>query len=197
MNGYVLIGGASRRMGTPKQDLLLGGRTFLARTLAAARPRFEQLIAVDRHEGCAAYPGFDLVIREAPRDERAPLFGVVTALEHAAAPAFILALDYPLLTSAVLGFLADRFAGSSKALVIPVWNGRMQMLCGGYRPALLPRIRERIARGELDLRGLTLPEETEIVAEDELRARFDGEPLMNVNTPAELEAARRIDESGR
>jgi molybdopterin-guanine dinucleotide biosynthesis protein A len=197
MNVYVLIGGASHRMGTPKQELLLGGCTFLERTLAAARPVFDQVIAVDRHDGVHAHPGFDAVIREAPRNEHAPLFGVVTALQHAAGPAFILALDYPLLTSAILRFLADRFARSSKPLLIPLWNGRMQMLCGGYRPDLLPRIDERIGQGQLDLGGLTLPEETEIVTEDELRARFAGEPLMNVNTPEELEAVRRIDESGR
>ena len=31
----------------------------------------------------------------------------------------------------------------------------------------------------------------EIVEEDELRARFGGEPLLNVNTPEELESAMR------
>jgi molybdopterin-guanine dinucleotide biosynthesis protein A len=197
MDCYVLIGGLSRRMGTAKHDLTIGGRTFLERTLAAARPVFRRVIAVDRHDGAREPDGFDEVIREEPRAERAPLFGVVTAIEHAASPAFVLALDYPLLTAEVLRFLAERFERSSKPLLVPVWSGRMQMLCGGYAPALLPRIRERIGRGQLDLRGLTLPEETEIVTEDELRRRFAGEPLMNVNTPEELEAVKRIDESGR
>ena len=33
--GIVLAGGASRRMGTPKAGLVLGGRTFLAHALAS------------------------------------------------------------------------------------------------------------------------------------------------------------------
>jgi molybdopterin-guanine dinucleotide biosynthesis protein A len=55
--------------------------------------------------------------------------------------------------------------------------------------ALLPRIEERIARGALDLRGAA---ETEIIAESELRSRFSGEPLLNVNTPEEWERAQRF-----
>jgi molybdopterin-guanine dinucleotide biosynthesis protein A len=184
-------------MGAPKHDLIIGGLTFMERTIAAARPAFERVIAVDRHDAVREPVGFDSVIREEPRLEHAPLFGVVTAIEHADAPAFVVALDYPLLTPELLAFLAGRFAGSSKPLLVPVWSGRIQMLCGGYAPSLLTRIRERIGRGQLDLRGLTLPEETEIVTEDELRRRFAGEPLMNVNTPEELEKARRIHESGR
>jgi molybdopterin-guanine dinucleotide biosynthesis protein A len=197
MKCYVLIGGLSRRMGTAKHDLTIGGLTFLQRTIAAARPVFDRVVAVDRHDAVREPGGFDAVIREEPRPEHAPLFGVVTAIEHAGVPAFVVALDYPLLTPELLAFLAGRFVASSRALLVPVWSGRMQMLCGGYAPTLLPRIRERIARGQLDLRGLTLPEETEIVAEEELRRRFAGEPLMNVNTPEELEEARRIHESGR
>jgi molybdopterin-guanine dinucleotide biosynthesis protein A len=34
--------------------------------------------------------------------------------------------------------------------------------------------------------------EQAIIAESVLRARFPGEPLMNVNTPEELEAAERL-----
>ena len=36
-----------------------------------------------------------------------------------------------------------------------------------------------------DLRGLASEDEAEIVAEDELRSIFAGEPLMNVNTSDE------------
>jgi molybdopterin-guanine dinucleotide biosynthesis protein A len=79
---------------------------------------------------------------------------------------------------------------SSAALVVPRWRGKLQLLCGGYSPALLPRIKDRVAEGRLDLRGLA--EEAEIVEEDELRTQFVGEPLMNVNTPDELNEAARL-----
>jgi molybdopterin-guanine dinucleotide biosynthesis protein A len=63
------------------------------------------------------------------------------------------------------------------------------MLCAGYSPALLPLIDERIAGGRFELRGLAA--DAEIIEEETLRSTFPGEPLMNVNTPEELELAAR------
>src|SRR5688572_1121638 len=159
MNCYILTGGRSRRMGRSKTAL------FFDRVAAAARPVFDDVIAVDRAEG-----------------ERAPIFGVVRALHDARGRCFILAVDYPLITSDVLRFLRDRGG-------VPVWNGEPQLLCAVWDDELLPALETRIAEGRFDLRGLV---ERDIIAEAELRRRFAGEPLMNVNTPEELEAAERL-----
>jgi molybdopterin-guanine dinucleotide biosynthesis protein A len=64
------------------------------------------------------------------------------------------------------------------------------MLCAAYSPVILPRFGPRVAAGQLNLRGLT--DDIEVIEEDDLRARFSGEPLMNVNTPVELEEAERL-----
>jgi len=160
MNCYVLTGGRSRRMGRSKASL------FLDRIMNAARPVFDEVIVVDHTES----------------ETHAAIFGVVWALRAAAAPCFILAVDYPLITSDLLRFVIERNA-------VPMWNGVPQLLCAVWDSALLPEIERRIAAGCLDLRGLI---EHAIIPESELRARFSGEPLMNVNTPAELEAAERL-----
>ncbi|HEX9491919.1 MAG TPA: NTP transferase domain-containing protein, partial [Thermoanaerobaculia bacterium] len=113
------------------------------------------------------------------------------ALQDALAPCFILAIDYPLVTSAVLDYLVGRASKSAAEMVVPRWNGKLQMLCARYSPSILPRFEPRVAAGQLNLRGLT--DDLEVIEEDELRARFPGEPLMNVNTPEELaEAARHL-----
>jgi molybdopterin-guanine dinucleotide biosynthesis protein A len=150
---------------------------FLGRVVAAARPVFDDVIAVERANGVT----YDDVrtIAEEPHEHEAPVFGLMRALEHAKAPCFILAVDYPLITSDVLRFLRDRAAPAE-------WNGKPQLLCAVWDAALLPRIEQRVAEGRFDLHGLI---ETEIIPEAELRQRFEGEPLMNVNTPEELEAA--------
>ena len=119
------------------------------------------------------------------------MFGVWRALEDAGARCFILAIDYPLVTSDVLRYLAGRVSQSAAEMVVPRWNGKLQMLCAGYSPSILPRFAPRLAAGQLNLRGLS--DNLEIIEEDELRTRFAGEPLMNVNTPEELgEAARHL-----
>jgi molybdopterin-guanine dinucleotide biosynthesis protein A len=180
MNCYILIGGRSRRMGRPKEEL------FLDRVASTAAEVFENVIAVQRNGGAAATIE---TIYESPHDDQAPVFGVAGALEDAGDRCFILAVDYPLITAAILRYLRERFESSSAFLLAPVWSGKTQMLCGGYDPELLPRIEQRIAARRYDLRGLASESEAEILSEDELRKMFDGEPLMNVNTVEEWSVA--------
>jgi molybdopterin-guanine dinucleotide biosynthesis protein A len=176
MNCYILIGGRSRRMGRPKEEL------FLDRVASVAAEMFEEVIAVQRNGAAAASIA---TIYESPHDDQAPVFGVARALAHAGDRCFILAVDYPLITAAMLRHLRERFESSSALLLAPIWSDKTQMLCAGYDPRLLPRIEERIAAKRYDLRGLASESEAEILPEDELRKTFDGEPLMNVNTVEE------------
>lgn len=175
MNCYLLIGGESRRMGRSKVEL------FLAHTIEVARPVFDEVIAVQRSAGAAA--GIKTIF-EPPHEQRAPIFGVLRALEHATDRAFILAVDYPLMTSDALRFIAAH--QSDAPLVVPEWDGIPQMLCGVYRTSLAPRIGERILAGHFDLRGLLDEAAGEIIGEHELRRSLSGEPLRNVNTPEDL-----------
>ena len=179
MNAYILIGGESRRMGRSKTEL------FFERVARAASEVFEAVLAVQRYGGTAApLP----TIYESAHDDQAPVFGAACALAHARERCFVLAVDYPLITSEILHFLRGRFESSEALLLAPVWSGKTQMLCAGYAPALLPRMQQRIAARRYDLRGLAAEGEAEIIAEDDLRTRFAGEPLMNVNTVEEWQS---------
>ncbi|HEX8170168.1 MAG TPA: molybdenum cofactor guanylyltransferase [Thermoanaerobaculia bacterium] len=174
MNAYVLAGGRSSRMGVSKTEL------FLERVVAAARPLFDELVAVQRPRG----ESVDALrtIDEEPHDADGPIFGVARALRDARADCFILAVDYPLVTTAVLRFLRDERR-------VAQWNGRAQPLCAVWPYASLRALEERIAARRFDLQGLP---EAEMIGEALLRARFPGEPLLNVNTPEEWQVARRL-----
>jgi molybdopterin-guanine dinucleotide biosynthesis protein A len=181
VNAYVLVGGRSRRMGQSKVDL------FLDRIAAEARRVFDEVVAVDRPrdfpsavEGRA--PQGVRLIFEDPHEEEGAIFGVQRALRDANAKAFLLAVDYPLITADVLRYLRDREG-------MPVWNGLPQPLCAVWDAQGLPGIEERIAARRFDLRTLG---GQAIIPESELRARFPGEPLMNVNTPEEWDRAQRF-----
>ena len=188
MKAYILVGGASKRMGEPKLNLPFAGSTFLDRVSAAAGPVFDEIIAVQRPGGPAI--ASLRTIYEPPHDLQAPVFGVWRALDDAGERCFVLAIDYPLITAEVLRYLAGRAVASRSEMVVPLWNGKLQMLCAAYSPVVVPRIAPRIAKGQLNMRGLS--DDLEVIEEDELRGRFAGEPLMNVNTREDLEKAQRL-----
>jgi molybdopterin-guanine dinucleotide biosynthesis protein A len=182
MNAYILVGGRSRRMGQPKADVPFAGSTFLGRVGAAASGAFERVIAVQRAGGKAVSIE---TIYEEPHDDEAPIFGVAAAIRHANAKCFVIAVDYPLLTSNALAELRTKFHSS---MLVPVWNGFPQVLCAGYSPALLPQIEAKIAARQYDLQSL---------AAEAGKVEVSGETWRSVNTIEELEEVRRWYEQQR
>lgn len=183
MNCYVLTGGRSTRMGQSKTAL------FFDRVAEQAGAVFDRVIAVQRHG--ASPLAIDTIFDDA-HDGEAPAFGVARALADAPGPSFVLAVDLPLIRRDVLSFLRSRFEASNASMLVPVWDGAPQVLCAGYRTCIAPMLAERMAAGKYDLRGLLEEADVEMIEEAALRARFTGEPLMNVNTPAEHEEAERM-----
>lgn len=186
MNAYVLVGGRSRRMGRSKTEL------FLPRVLAATRPVFGDVIAVQRPDG---EPVREIrTLYEEPHEGEGAMFGVARALRDAGGRCFIFAVDYPLLDQAVVRYLRDAFERSAAAALVPVWDGHPQPLCAGYdATAVLPLVEKRLAAAEISMRVLIAEARAEMIPEAELRSRFSGEPLLNANTPEELQEARRRD----
>src|SRR5438477_329700 len=82
-----------RRMGRSKTEL------FLDQVARVASAVFEEVMAVQRYGGTAASIA---TIYETPHDDQAPVFGVARALEHARERCFVLAVDYPLITTEIL-----------------------------------------------------------------------------------------------
>lgn len=167
MNCYVLVGGRSRRMGVSKAEL------FLDRVVAAARPVFDTVLAVQRAGGRAV--GVIPTIFEEPHEEDGPIFGIIAALRHARARCFILAVDYPFVTSEALRLLRD---DGRVAAAVAGGVAVAQPLCAVWDPAALPELEARIAGGRRDLHGLW---ERGMIDESVAHA------LKNVNTPEDLD----------
>ncbi len=163
-------------MGRSKAEL------FLHCIVDAAAPVFNELIAVQRHGD--ARLGITTIF-EVEHEDSGPVFGLIRALEHAQGRCFVLATDYPLITTEILRHLQARFETCGAPLLVPVWHGIPQVLCAGYSSDLLPVIRRRVAEGKLDLRGLI----EEVHA---LKMEVTGDIWLNVNTPADLEKAGRL-----
>jgi cyclic pyranopterin monophosphate synthase len=189
MNCYILAGGLSRRMGTPKPELLLGGRTFLERAVEVAHPVFEEVVIVTR--GTLENIEGIRVVQEAPHDGAAPIFGIEAALRDTSQTrSWILAVDYPMMSSEVLKVLSGEYEQSYSELFVPMWEGKPQLLCAGWAKTLWKPVTRQIRDGDLSLRPLLDTGRTEILEEDRMRARFRGNPFRNVNTRKDYEALR-------
>jgi cyclic pyranopterin monophosphate synthase len=188
MRCYVMVGGESRRIGTRKSELEIGGCSFFDRVRSAAAPLFDEVVAVDRVEGrdYGVRTIFDL-----EHDAGAPIYGVERALQDAAGePAWIIATDYPLMTTPVLDFLMQSFITSGADLLVPSAGGRLHMLCAGYSGKMHDVVRRAIAAGQLQLRSLSNEVTTVVIEDAALAPLASPEVFANVNTPEEYDRLR-------
>jgi molybdenum cofactor guanylyltransferase len=188
---YVLLGGESKRMGSPKQDLLLRGASFVERVVSAAAAAFPEVTAVT-HPAGEEIPAVR-TIRDRSHESRAAMWGVARALEDAGeGRIWIVAVDYPLVTAPLLAHLARRFEGSASPLLVPRAGGKSHILCAGWSGELLPLVERKLAAGDLRLSRIEREVPAEYVEDDEIAAIEPGEPLANVNDAGELERIRRL-----
>jgi len=189
IEGFILAGGASSRMGSDKSLLTVGGRTFVeaaADALRAVAPRLS--VVSSRHE--AEAHGLPLV-----RDLHAGL-GALGGLHAALASckaewAAVLACDLPFVTGELFERLVSMRADSLDAIVPVQEDGRVQPLSALYRARVcLEQVEELIRTDELRPRLLLSRVRARRVEFEELRdlensARF----FMNVNTPEDYARA--------
>jgi molybdopterin-guanine dinucleotide biosynthesis protein A len=171
VTGVLLVGGASRRFGSPKalarfQGEVLGERAhrLLERRLRA-RPR-------RRQGGDGLGLPFDVV--DDGSEVRAPIVGLVAALRHAETDVcVVLPTDMPLVSAELLVRLADEVEGHDVAAP------STGPLPGAYRKSALPELEARLAAGELALYRALEELSVRVVETEE-------DELRNVNTPADL-----------
>jgi len=173
MIAAVLAGGESRRMGRPKAELELGGRTLLACAVDAARAAGLRPVVIAK--AGMRLPYVDAERWDEPPEPRHPLTGIVAALERAGAEGVVaLACDTPLVPPALLSALAG---GAARLTQVCTPDGRRHPLPGRY--VLTPELRTALA----DLAPLAA------MAAD-LLDWPDARALLNVNSPEDLSLAR-------
>jgi molybdopterin-guanine dinucleotide biosynthesis protein A len=105
---------------------------------------------------------------------------------------FVAAGDMPFLTQSIVSYLLGRLARGGVLAVVPRYRGRIHPLCAAYARTLLPRLGTALDGGAQAVhRFLERVDEVEYVGEELRRFGDPGLLLMNVNSPADLELARR------
>jgi molybdopterin-guanine dinucleotide biosynthesis protein A len=167
LTGVLLVGGASRRYGSPKALATIDGETLAdrgRRTLAAA---CDEVLVVGK-------PGelpFDVV--DDGSEIRAPIAGVVAGLRRAAHDVtVVLPVDCPWITPPVLRLLGERCRDAAVPQTGP--------LPGAWAKSALPLLEGRLAAGG-PLAHYRADDELDVVT-----VEVDPQLVADVDTPADL-----------
>jgi molybdopterin-guanine dinucleotide biosynthesis protein A len=171
VTGVLLVGGASRRFGSPKALARLDGETLAERAWRTLGEACDERLAVGKAADALPLP---FPVADDGSELRAAIVGVAAGLRLAPTDlCVVVPVDLPDVTPAVLEELARAADGVDAA--VP----QTGPLPGAYRRSALPVLERRIERGELALRA----------AAAELGARtveVDEALLRNVNVPTDL-----------
>jgi molybdopterin-guanine dinucleotide biosynthesis protein A len=172
LTGVLLVGGASRRFGSPKALARLEGETLAERAWGVLGAACAERLAVGKIADRLPLP---FPAQDDGSAVRAPLAGVVAGLRLARTELCVfLPVDCPLVTPEVLLRLADACSGDA---AVPETGP----LPGAYRRSALAVLERRLGAGELALRDAVAELDAAVVP-------VEPALLVNVNTPADLRA---------
>lgn len=175
MIGVVLAGGASRRMGRPKHDFLVGERTMADWVVAALGVACDEVVVAGSSlEGLTAIP-------DAPgRARTGPLAGVLAALQWAGRPILAVAVDHPWVRAETLARLIELANGSDQ--VVPIHDDVRQVTCAVYTPDL------QRARDATSIQAALDAVDHRLVSRETwMRWHEDGRSWFSVDTPADAD----------
>ncbi|HVG35991.1 MAG TPA: molybdenum cofactor guanylyltransferase [Pyrinomonadaceae bacterium] len=193
IEGFILVGGASRRMGADKAGLKLGHRSFVERVAEALAAIARTVSVVGAADGTQTT---HLTVVRDVYPAWGALGGLHGALSACRKPwAAVVACDLPFVTRELFVRLGS-LRGNFDAVVPVQTDGRPQPLCALYRrEACEKRAAELIAAGERRPRALLERVLTRWVAPHELEdLQGSTDFFANINTPEDyLRARERID----
>lgn len=196
VSGWVLAGGESRRMGRPKDQLVVAGETMLARQIRLLRGVARSVAVLGPTER------LDRLEVEVIPDEQpglGPLGGIVTALGRTRTEYnLFLGCDLPFMEIRFLRFLSRQALACRADVTVPETPGcRLHPACAVYRRRALGAIRASLSRGDYRVRSFFPRVECRLLRWHEIgRQGFRSRIFDNMNTPEDYEFAQRMMEAG-
>lgn len=189
VEGFILAGGRSRRMGRDKALIEFEGKTLLARAVATVSAVAVKTTVIARTVD--AYPESGVPVIADLRPNCGPLAGIETALSAAKSDlVIVLACDMPFVTADFLKFLLER-ANPNGAVVPADSDGRPCGVCAVYGRNILAQVSNRLDANERRLESLFSSITVEFVQfTDFVALPGAGNFLANFNIPDDFTAIR-------
>jgi molybdopterin-guanine dinucleotide biosynthesis protein A len=190
--GVVLAGGAGRRLGRPKGEVIVRGEPLALRAAHALRPLCDAVLISVAPGASNPAPPYPAIGDEGPSG-RGPLAGLAAAwgATARAADLLVLACDYPRVDTALLRALLDPRFGSVDVVLPCDATGRDHPLVALWRAGTRGEVEAALAGGRFRVGAVLGRLVVARVDAVQLPDRELDGLLLNVNTARDLE---RLDE---
>jgi molybdopterin-guanine dinucleotide biosynthesis protein A len=180
--GLILAGGQGSRLGgVDKAFLVLAGQPLLAHALAVLAPQTDML-AISANGDPARFAAFPFPILADTHEGRGPLAGIAVGLAWAARAGADHLASLPVDTPFAPANLVARLSPGPS---VAVYEGRQHHLVALWPVAFLPALEDVLAQpGRYKVRDAL-----SLAAARQVDVPAAADPFLNLNTPADIEAA--------
>lgn len=187
----IIAGGKSSRMGSNKAFVTIGGQTLIERIIERTKDLGQQEIILITNTP-EEYAHLNLPMYGDVVLDSGSLGGIYTAIYHSkTSHTIVIACDMPFISADLLRFMMSQ--AENIDVVVPTVEDYPQGLHAIYSKNCLEPIRSRIDEKRLKVIGFYDDVRVTYLDEKAIEAyNANGLALMNVNTPEELELARKI-----
>ncbi|MGY8780225.1 MAG: molybdenum cofactor guanylyltransferase [Fidelibacterota bacterium] len=173
----ILIGGHSKRFGSPKWEATVNGIRLIDRTWDLCGMFDNRFVIGKEKPNLMPYP----FIRD-ELDIQSPINGLYSALNHSISDwNFIISCDLPLMTHDIIYKLWE-LTNKKYDAIIPVVSGYSQATCAFYHKRVSSQIPRQIENSNLSIHGLL-----ETLKAKKVKLKNTEKEFTNMNTREELE----------
>ncbi|MEK7995110.1 MAG: NTP transferase domain-containing protein, partial [Planctomycetota bacterium] len=179
----ILAGGGSRRMGTDKSMLPVGGRPLITGICEQLRDCFDQVLVSANDADKLAFLGLEIIPDGVPG--QGPLMGIASTLEASARELnFVVACDIPHVELRCVRRMLSEAAETGADIVVPITGEhRYEPLFAVYRKSALEAINKVLSSGGRKI--------TDAFALCQVKCVELDTDLVNLNTMAEYEKFKK------
>ena len=191
INGYILAGGKSSRMGIDKGLILFNGKVIIQHIIEQLQPLVSKLVIVSNND---EYEKFGIEVIADLIKDTGPAAGIYTALSHTNKNLnFIVSCDMPFINTNNIEFIIQNSAHSQ--ITVPVRKEIIEPLFGVYSKDCMTKWAELIQQGIIKLQEMILQFKLNIIKVDH-NVLFNELSFMNINTKNDLENAFNLNKNG-
>jgi molybdopterin-guanine dinucleotide biosynthesis protein A len=183
ITGVVLAGGKSTRMGREKALLPYRGKNLIDAPIETLSAVFSNVVlSVKDSNDLPQYSRGKIVDQHT---SIGPIGGITSVLKILNQKIFCAACDMPFLNQALIEFICSVADADA---VIPIWQGRPEVLHALYSPALIPSLENAIVAGRYKITDALGNSNIRFIEEEAIK-KFDptGASFQNVNTLSDYE----------